>query len=212
MTMIQFRFLNLSLITIFFMSSFSVKDLNSSNQLLKINIQSFDKQKENSYSKTKRIDLYDLINLFTPDKKLDYNLYDWKTGANNKSINWLTSGVEMGEHEFYREGEAIVSINGKVLECLEKTTQPCKWGIVLDGVRNGYTSFEISSVTSQELEQLTIDQLFKNRKFEAKIITYDDFSKTYKVTFPNKKPVEMKIRYSCGSAGCSLAIDCKTMN
>ena len=165
-----------------------------------------------SVSKTNSIELYDLINLFTPDKKLDYNLYDWKTQANNKSINWLTSGVEMGEHEFYREGEAIVSINGKVLECLEKTTQPCKWGIVLDGVRNGYTSFEISSVTSQELEQLTIDQLFKNRKFEAKIVTYDDFSTTYKVTFPNKKPVEMKIQYSCGSAGCSLTIICKTMD
>lgn len=165
-----------------------------------------------SVSKTNSIDLYDLINLFTPDKKLDYNLYDWKTEANNKSINWLTSGVEMGEHEFYREGETIISINGKVLECLENTLQPCKWDIVLHGVRNGYLSFDISSVTSQELEILTIDQLFKNRKFEARIITYDDFSKTYKVTFPNKKPVEMKIQYSCGSAGCSLSIICKTMD
>lgn len=163
-------------------------------------------------SKTYPIELYDLIYLFTPDQKLDYNLYDWKTEANNQSINWLTSGVNMGEHEFYREGEAIVSINGKVLECLENTSQPCKWDIVLRGVRNGYLSFDISSVTSQELEQLTINQLFKNRKFEAKIITYDDFSKTYRVTFPNKKPVEMKIQYSCGSAGCSLTISCKTMN
>jgi hypothetical protein len=165
-----------------------------------------------SASKTYSIELYDLIKLFTPDKKLDYNLYDWKTGANNKSVIWLTSGVEMGEHEFYREGEAIVSINGKVLECLENASQPCKWDIVLHGVRNGYLSFDISSVTSQELEQLTIDQLFKNRKFEAKIITYDDFSKTYKVTFPNKKTIEMKIQYSCGSAGCSLTITCKTID
>jgi hypothetical protein len=118
----------------------------------------------------------------------------------------------MGEHDFYRKGESVVSINGKVLECFENTSQPCKWDIVLRGVRNGYSSFEISSVTSQEIEVMTIDQLFKNHKFEAKIITYDDLSKTYQVTFPHKKPIEMKIQYSCGSEGCLLTIICNTMN
>ncbi len=161
---------------------------------------------------SKPIELFDLISLFAPDQKFDYNLYDWKSEANNKSINWLTSGVKMGEHDFYRKGESVVSINGKVLECFENTSQPCKWDIVLRGVRNGYTSFEISSVSSQSLDKMTIDQLFEDHKFEAKITTYDDLSKTYQVTFPLKKPIEMKIQYTCGSEGCLLTITCNTIN
>lgn len=189
-------------------------DSNSNNETLYANrVENIIDSKGSNTGFTKNaVELYNLIDLFSPDQKLDYNLYDWKTQANNKSIHWLTSGVKMGEHDFYREGEAIVTINSKVLECLENTSQSCKWDIVLRGVRNGYTSFEISSVTSQELEEITIDQLLKNHKFEAKIVTYDDFSKTYLVTFPHKKPVEMRIQFSCGSAGCSLKLTCKTMN
>lgn len=157
--------------------------------------------------------LYDLINLFTPDQNLDYSLYDWKTEANNSAINWLTHGVEMGEHEFYREGETVVSVNGKVIQCLDKKTYPCKWGIVLSGVRNGYTSFEISSVQSQELEKMEITELFKGRKFEAKLLKTDEFdNKTYRVKFPQKKPIDMSVQWSCGSAGCSLTIKCETLD
>ena len=157
------------------------------------------------------IELYDLINLFMPDQELDYNLYDWKTEANNKSINWITSGVNMGEHEFYRKGEAVISVNGKVMECLNKNTYPCKWGIVLIGVHNGYTSFEISSVQSQELEKIEITELFKGKKFEHKLLKTDEFDdKTYRVKFPSKKPVDMTVQWSCGSGGCSLLITCSS--
>lgn len=159
------------------------------------------------------IELYDLINKFTPNVIVDYDLFDWKTEANNKSINWLTHGVEMGTNYFYREGETFVSVNGQVIECLDRTTYPCNWGIVLSGVRNGYTSFEVSSVQSQELDKMEITELFKGRMFEAKLLKTDEFdNKTYRITFPHKKPIEMKIQYSCGSAGCSLTIVCKTID
>lgn len=161
----------------------------------------------------KLIDFYDLVNLFTPNEKLDYSLYDWKTEANNSAINWLTHGVEMGEHEFYREGETVVSVNGKVVQCLDKKTYPCKWGILLSGVRNGYTSFEISSIQSQELEKMEITELFKGKKFEAKLLKTDEFdNKTYRVKFPQKKPIDMTVQWSCGSAGCSLTIKCETLD
>lgn len=164
------------------------------------------------YSKTS-IDLTELIELFVPDQSFDYNLYDWKTEANNSAINWLTHGIKMGEHEFYREGETVVSVNGKVIQCLDKNTYPCKWGIVLSGVRNGYTSFEISSVQSQELEKMEITELFKGKKFEAKLLKTDEFdNKTYRVKFPQKKPIDMSVQWSCGSAGCSLAIKCETLD
>lgn len=162
---------------------------------------------------SKPIELYNLVSLFIPDQKLDYNLYDWKTGANNKSIKWLTHGIEMDSTSFYREGEAIVSICSKVIQCLDKKTYPCKWGIVLSGVRNGYTSFEISSVQSQELEKMEITELFKGRKFEAKLLKTDEFdNKTYRVKFPQKKPIDMSVQWSCGSAGCSLTIKCETLD
>lgn len=161
---------------------------------------------------TKPIELYNLVSLFIPDQKLDYNLYDWKTGANNKSIKWLTHGIEMDSTNFYREGEAIVSICSKVIQCLDIKTYPCTWAITLNGVHGGYSSFEISSVFSQELEPVSIEELFKYYRFDCKLLSSDDFSKIYQVTFPNKKPVEMKIQYSCGSSGCSLTIICKITN
>lgn len=177
-----------------------------------------DEQKENELLPSKfltiakPIELYNLINLFTPDNNLNYELYDWKTEATNKSINWLTSGVEMGEHDYYREGEIIVSINGKVIECLNKTTYPCSWNFILYGVRNGYTSFCLSSVTHQSLSKMNIEELFKGHKFEAKTIKTDEFdNKTYRVTFPQKKPVDITIKWSCGSAGCSMSLICETL-
>lgn len=175
-------------------------------------------QKKSSEARTnvssklmKPIELFDLINLFTPNKKFDYNIYEWKTEANNPSINWLTHGVEMGEHEFYREGETVISINTKVIECLDTNSYPCKWGLALFGVRGGYTSFEISSVQSQALEEMSLKELFKNNKFEAKILKTDEFNnKTYLVKFPNKKSIKMTVNWSCGSAGCSLNVKCNT--
>lgn len=157
------------------------------------------------------IELYDLINKFTPNRTVDYDLFEWKTEANNTSINWLTHGVEMGEHEFYREGETVVSVNGKVIECLDRNSYPCKWGFALFGVRGGYTSFEISSVQSQALEEMSLNELFKNNKFEAKILKTDELNnKTYLVKFPHKKSIKMTVNWSCGSAGCSLNVKCNT--
>ena len=160
---------------------------------------------------TPPIELYDLINLFTPQENLNYNLYDWKTEANNASINWLTNGIESDSDGFYREGNVVVSINKNVIECLDRNSYSCEWEITLLGPHGGYTSFEISSVQSQALEKLDINELFKGRKFDAKILKTNEFNnKTYQVKFPHKKPIEMAIQWSCGSGGCSLTVKCNT--
>lgn len=161
---------------------------------------------------TTPIELYDMINLFTPQENLNYNLYNWKTEANNPLINWVTNGIESDTDGFYREGNAVVSINKNVIECLDRNSNPCEWGITLLGSHGGYTSFEISSVQSQALEKLDINELFKGCKFEAKIIRTNEFNnKTYWVRFPQKKPIEMSVNWSCGSGGCSLSLKCETL-
>ena len=182
------------------------------DSMQKVSQNKFSESRTNVSSKLiKPIELFDLINLFTPNEKLDYNLYEWETEANNTSINWLTHGVEMRDHDFYREGETVVSVNAKVIECLDQNSYPCKWGLALYGVRGGYTSFEISSVQSQALEEMSLEELFKNNKFEAKILKTDEFNnKTYLVKFPNKKSIKMTVNWSCGSAGCSLNVKCNT--
>lgn len=157
------------------------------------------------------IELYDMINLFTPQENLNYNLYNWKTESNNPLINWVTNGIESDTDGFYREGNAVVSINKNVIECLDRNSYPCEWGITLLGSHGGYTSFEISSVQSQALEKMDINELFKGRKFDAKIIRTNEFNnKTYWVKFPQKKPIEMSVNWSCGSGGCSLSLKCET--
>ena len=157
------------------------------------------------------IEIFDLITLFTPQENLNYNLYDWKTEANSASINWLSNGIESDSEGFYRKGNVVVSINKNVIECLDRNTYPCEWGITLLGSHGGYTSFEISSVQSQALEKMNINELFKGREFEAKILKTNEFNnKTYQVKFPHKKPIEMAILWSCGSGGCSLTVKCNT--
>lgn len=158
------------------------------------------------------IELYKLIYLFTPDENIDYGLLDWKTGANNPAITWLTHGIDMNDSVFFRSGEAVVSINSQTIECLDIRSSPCMWDIELYGPRGGYTSFEISSVHSQELEPVSIEELFKYLRFDAKIINEDDYQKTYFIKFPNKKPIKMVVQWACGSAGCSLNLRCTTFN
>jgi len=156
------------------------------------------------------IELYDLINLFAPNKSFNYGLYDWSTEANNKNINWATDGIKMSNSDFYRNGEVVISINKKTLNCLGKNPEPCKWYLSLTGPRGGYTSFEISSVNSQEMDVMSINELFKGRIFKYNLLAQDDDGKIYRVTFPNKKPIKMNIVWSCGSGGCSLIIRCDT--
>jgi len=158
------------------------------------------------------IEFFDLITLFAPQENLNYNLFNWKTEANNPAINWLTNGIESDTDGFYREGNVVISINKNVIECLDRNTYPCEWGIILLGPHGGYTSFEISSVQSQALEKLDINELFKGCKFEAKIIRTNEFNnKTYWVKFPQKKPIEMSVNWSCGSGGCSLSLKCEML-
>lgn len=156
------------------------------------------------------IELYDLINLFAPSKSFDYGLYDWRTEASNPNINWLTEGIKMGNSDFYRNGEVVVSVNKKTSNCLRKNLEPCKWRLSLTGPRGGYTSFEISSVNSQEMDIMSLNELFKGRIFKYNLVAQDDEGKTYEVMFPNKKPIKIKIAWSCGSGGCSLTIKCNT--
>jgi hypothetical protein len=161
---------------------------------------------------TPPIDIYNLINLFSPDASIDYELLDWKTEANNPAINWLTNGIDSDENGFFRNAEVVVSINKQVIECLDRNTYPCKWELTLLGSHGGYTSFEISTAQSQALEGLDVNDLFKGHKFEANILKTDEFkNETYLIKFPNKKPIEITFLWSCGSGGCSLNLKCETL-
>lgn len=159
---------------------------------------------------TSPIELYDLINLFTPEYSEYGILSEWNTEANNKDIIWLTKGIEMYGLGFYRNGEVAVTINKQELICLSYRSYPCKWDIILTGPRPGYTSFSISGVNHRDLDPMTLDEMFKGREFTKQLIKKEDYTETYKVIFPKKNPLRMEISWSCGSAGCSLSIDCET--
>jgi hypothetical protein len=164
------------------------------------------------------IELSDLIKKFTPDSLMNYNLYSWFTGSEqNSGITWLTDGVDMDDdYNSYRDGEVVVSLKGKTIECLGKYKYPCKWNLRLKGVRNGYTKFSISSVISTQLDgAYRIEDLLYCTDYTSRIIALDNIFNVdgfiiYSLKFENKKEIWIKYWWSCGSSGCSMNIDCYT--
>ena len=164
-----------------------------------------------------KIELFDLIKIFLPDKSMDYNAYDWYTGADYENpIQWLTDGLEWRNEKAYRRGEAIVTINGKYYECLRTRKEPCKWSISLKGSRAGYTSFSINSVNHPDIpSHYLIEGLLFNGEYKSTLLKSCDSNWSYgfyfyKVEMPEKKDFWLLSSYSCGSAGCSISVDCYT--
>lgn len=152
------------------------------------------------------IELFDLICLFAHDPSSPS--LEWANQANNPDILWSNSGILMSDDGFYRHGQAIVSVNNQLLNCLDVNSVPCKWDLVLSGSRCGYNSCLIQSVHHQAFNEISLPELFKGRNFNCKLIDHDDFTSRYTFSIPGKTPFVLSLSWSCGSAGCSLKIIC----
>jgi hypothetical protein len=175
---------------------FHQNDNNKSDSIIQPNIA----QKQNP------IELFDLICLFAHD--LSSPSLEWANQANNPDILWSNSGILMSDDGFYRHGQAIVSVNNQLLNCLDVNSVPCKWDLVLSGSRCGYNSCLIQSIHHQAFNEISLPELFKGRNFNCKVIDHDDFTSRYTFSIPGKTPFVLSLSWSCGSAGCSLKIIC----
>jgi hypothetical protein len=167
----------------------------------------------------KSIELSEIIKKYIPNtNNSDNNNYSWYIGAEKESeIKWSTNGLDYDkDYNAYREGEVIISIKGKTIECLGKNKQPCKWNLKLTGNKAGYYKFSINSIGSNELySNYDIEELFESKNYKSRLIAMDnlymsDGFKIYNIIFENKKEIFLKYWWSCGSAGCSVNIDCYT--
>lgn len=84
-----------------------------------------------SAQSNKAIELADLVRVFMPGNED----VDWSLGSGDLRINWTTNGVNEvdvnGGVRSFREGEAVVTIEGKPLKVLRKRLESVKWKITL---------------------------------------------------------------------------------
>ncbi len=158
------------------------------------------------------IELFDLVNMFIPDKNDDYTNLRWSTGANkNSPINWKTNGIDYFETYYFREGAVCITINGESLECLDKYVEPCEWNLKLIGNKGGYSSFHLDITHFEVNASMTIEEMFSNENIESKLIKECDEAsyghRYYSIKFKNKREFWMHQTWSCGSGGCHIYLD-----
>lgn len=158
-----------------------------------------------------KTELYDLIKKLLYDSTGYSNVGDW-----NKKfpIKWKDDRVIMSDDtaiNFYRSGTVDMTINEKVFM---QDGQPVKWSIMLKGPRSGYSSFSIVSSLSKEMQpKYTIDSLFGNKPYKAKLLKRCD-AKTlngyyyYEVKLPKKDIAFIKFSWISVNGNSALRIDC----
>lgn len=159
------------------------------------------------------IEAVSLLKIFSLDKSVDYNIYDWATGAEKESpIEWQHAGVKSTpsdssyDYSFYRDGKVVVTNNGEVThKVLAKKIEDGFWDIRLTGVRSGYTRVELSpDASTYEHPSFEVDKKYISKKKEcdgpaSHSIGYE------LIAFNGKKPFWLKSEFSSGSAGGSTA-------
>lgn len=158
---------------------------------------------------SRKVELFDVVKLFTPDRTMNYNIYEWSTGTGrNSPIRWSSNGVEMDDNATTRRGFANISVSGKTYQCLGRYSGPCVWDVILSGCRNGYTKFSIYSVNHQEINPaIPINRLLGSGKYTIRLIKNLEYGRFYELLIPGKKKIWIIYSWSCGSSGCSISID-----
>ncbi len=158
------------------------------------------------------IDLWDLMTLYMIPALTPHNrALSWWTGAQPDSpIEWKTCGVEDDK----REGEVIVTIDGKPLHVLKKYVEPAKWPITLAGSRSGIDQVELMSPFAPFASmgcEFDFETQLRKRRVPFKLYRWDGrgaasyYERVYEIEAPHKKPVWIHHVWSCGSAGCSAS-------
>lgn len=162
-----------------------------------------------------KTELYDFIKRFLIDSTGYESTGDWAVGNPKKlPVKWKEDRVIMSEDtsiNFYRSATADITVNGKTFM---QNGKPVTWSVMLKGPRMGYTSFSIISSPSSEMKPIfTIDSVFKNKKFNAKLLKSCD-AKTlsgyyyYELKLPKKDVAFFKISWLSINGNTAMRIDC----
>lgn len=162
-----------------------------------------------------KTNLYDLVKKLIPDSNGYENVGDWAVGKPKKfPVKWKEDRLVMSEDtsiNFYRMGTADITING---EQLPGAAGAVIWNIMLKGPRSGYSSFSIvSSLSKALLNKYTLDSLFKDRDYKAKIIKKCDAKPMsgyyfYEVKLPKKDIAFIKTSWVNANGLVAVRIDC----
>lgn len=161
-----------------------------------------------------KTELYDLIKKLLYDSTGYENVGDWAVGNPKKyPVKWNADKIDMSDDtsiNFYRRGIADITINGKTFTT---GTTPAKWNIMLKGPRMGYSSFSILSSDSKELKtHATIDSLFANKNYKAKLLKSCDHRSLsgyyyYELKIPKKDIAYIKFSWLSVNGSTALRID-----
>lgn len=162
-----------------------------------------------------KTELYDLVKKLMYDSNGYQQVGDWAVGKPKQyPVNWKEDKITMSNDtaiNFYRLGTVDISVNGKTFM---QAGQPVKWNIMLKGPRSGYGSFSIISTPSAEMRpKFTIDSLFGNKPYKAKLLKSCD-AKTlagfyyYEVRIVKKDPVFIKFSWVSINGNTAIRIDC----
>ncbi len=161
-----------------------------------------------------KTDLYDLLVKLMYDSNGYENVGDWAVGKPKKfPVQWKADRIEMSDDtsiNFFRTGTTNISIKGR---SYQQAGVPVKWNIMLKGPRMGYSSYSIISSPSKDLKpRYTIDSLFGERSFKARLIKSCDHKELagyyyYEVKIPKKDPVFMKLSWLSVQGNTAIRID-----
>lgn len=166
---------------------------------------------ENSHASS--MEAVNLLKIFSLDKSVDYNIYDWATGADKESpIEWQHSGIKSTPpdsnygYSFYRDGTVVVTNSGEVThKILAKKIKDGAWNIRLTGIRSGYSNVELSpNAATYEHPSFYIDKKYILKKIECDGPVSDSIAYEL-IKFTGKKPFWLKSESSSGSAGGSTS-------
>jgi hypothetical protein len=163
-----------------------------------------------------KTELYDLIKKFLYDSTGYENAGDWAVGQPKKfPVKWKEDKITISDDtaiNFYRLGNADITLKGKSFA--QPLNKPANWTIMLKGPRMGYTSFSIISSPSKDLAtKYTIDSLFGNKPFTAKLLKSCDAKDLtgyyyYEVKLPKKDVAFIKFSWLSVNGNTAIRIDC----
>lgn len=161
-------------------------------------------------AQTTKIGLYDLIKNFMYDSTGYENVGDWAVDNPKKyPVKWKDDGIIMSDDtsiNFYRRGSAAVILTNDL------GSAPLQWQLMLKGARSGYSSFSMLSQPSEKYNnQVTLDSLFGNKKYKARLIKACDNKVSgynyYEVNIPKKDPEFLKVSWVSLNGKTVLRID-----
>ena len=170
-----------------------------------------------SSSKSKEpIELHQLISSFIEEKSESNNALPWSWQAENPSfVDWETSGIEENNHytyktyPFIRKGTATIMLNDEVShQVLKNHLEDGKWSVFLLGVRGFAQELVIDSqINSDDLNPFDIEN-YLSEFFNLNLINHDKEESTLSYTLITEDNIKanLNLSYSCGTAGCHIAI------